>query len=114
MTQAAMKHDYFIEDLGQPAGWFKAHRYRYACLRCGWAFIVQNRGKVSALADADEHLSEPQNSRRVTTFVDGPCTPIPAGAVPPHVRHLVKPPVRKPRPAIRRRADGIAQIMAAK
>jgi hypothetical protein len=26
---ASVKHDYFIEDLGQPRGWFKAHRYRY-------------------------------------------------------------------------------------
>ena len=45
----AMKHDYFIEDLGQAAGWFKPHRYRYSCLRCAWSFVVEDgRGKVTA------------------------------------------------------------------
>ena len=44
-----MKHDYFIEDLGQAVGWFKPHRYRYSCLRCGWKFMVEDRGMVNAL-----------------------------------------------------------------
>ncbi|HEV3115265.1 MAG TPA: hypothetical protein VGY99_32690 [Candidatus Binataceae bacterium] len=109
-----MKHDYFIEDLGQPAGWFKAHRYRYSCLRCSWAFIVADRGRISALGDADEPLSDPQNSGRVKTFVDGPCTPLPADTCVRRAHLIVKPPVRKPRPAFRRRADGIPQITAYK
>jgi hypothetical protein len=109
-----MKHDYFVEDLGQPDGWFKAHRYRYSCLRCGWAFIVANRGRITALGEADVPLSEPQNSGRVRTFVEGPCTPLPTITAPRRVHHIVKPPVRTPRPAVRRRADGIAQIMAGK
>lgn len=107
-----MRHDHFIEDLGQPAGWFKAHRYRYSCLRCGWAFIVESRGKITALGDAEEPLSEPQNSGRVKTFVDGPCAPLPANAVARRAHHPVKPPPARPRPAVRRRADGIAQILA--
>jgi hypothetical protein len=110
-----MKHDYFIEDLGQPAGWFKAHRYRYLCMRCGWVFIVENRaGEVSAMGEGDEGLPEPQNSQRIKTFVDGPCTPLPAGTAARRAHHIVQPWIRKPRPAVRRRADGIAQIMACK
>ena len=109
-----MKHDYFIEDLGQPAGWFKAHRYRYSCLRCGWAFVVGSRGDISALGGNDLPLSEPQNSGRVRTFVDGPCTPLPADTAVRRERLIARLPVRKPRPAVRRRADGIAQIMANK
>lgn len=107
-----MKHDYFIDDLGQPDGWFKAHRYRYSCLRCGWAFYVGSRGKISAVDKADKPLPEPDNAHRVGSFVDGPCTPIAAAPPAPRLRAISKPPVKTRRPAVLRRADGVAQIVS--
>jgi hypothetical protein len=109
----AMKHDYFIVDLGQPRGWFKAHRYRYSCLRCGWAFIVENwSGKVRAVGKGDEALPDTQSIRRVETFVAGPCEPLSAETTP--ARPNIKLPARKARQTVRRRADGVVQIVAAR
>ncbi|HKD68531.1 MAG TPA: hypothetical protein VKB84_16915 [Candidatus Binataceae bacterium] len=109
----SVKHDYFVEDLGQPRGWFKAHRYRYSCLRCGWAFLVEgSRGKLTALEGYDAPMSGPAAAIRIKTFVSGPCEPLPAAAR--HVLQAVKPPVRITRPAVRRRSDGIPEILAAK
>lgn len=114
-TVATVKHDYFIEDLGQPRGWFKAHRYHYSCLRCGWKFIVESwAGKVQALGERGELLSGPDAVRRVQSFTDGPCEPLPADMLAPRTRRSHNPPERKARPAVRRRPDGIHEIMAAK
>jgi hypothetical protein len=78
-----MRHDFFIEDLGQPKGWFKLYRYRYLCLRCGWAFLVENRrGRTTALDEFGERLAQPLQSLRVKTFALGPCIPECAGAAP--------------------------------
>jgi hypothetical protein len=109
-----VKHDYFIEDLGQPRGWFKAHRYRYTCLRCGWAFLVENwKGKVSAVGEADQTLSNAENFLRVSTFTDGPCHPDSAKDPRRQRQAVVNSPPARPRKAMRR-ADGITQIMSAK
>jgi hypothetical protein len=113
---ATLKHDFFIEDLGQPRGWFQAHRYRYSCLRCGWAFLIEGRrGAISALNELNGRLSEPERSRRVQTFVMGPCAPVPVGAAAPHKRptNKVSLLMERSRGATRRRA-GVAQIMVAK
>jgi hypothetical protein len=76
-----LKHNYHIEDLGRPQGWFKAHRYRYTCVRCGWAFLVENwSGKIRALASGNQPLPGPEGARRLATFVDGPCEPNAQGA----------------------------------
>jgi hypothetical protein len=108
-----VKHDYFIEHLGQPRGWFKAHRYRYTCLRCGWAFLVENwTGKVSALEEADQPLSDSVRILRVSTFKDGPCDPA-AKELPRYRQPVAEPLPARARTAVRR-ADGITQIMAAK
>jgi hypothetical protein len=104
-----LKHDYFIEDLGQPSGWFKPRRHRYSCLRCRWAFIVQERGKISALNGNGEALAEPLNSERVATFVDGPCIPVMLGrAAKPQPAINPKAVVISLRSAARRRSGGIA------
>jgi hypothetical protein len=69
-----LKHNFHIENLGKPDGWFKAHRYRYTCVRCGWKFLVENwRAKICALDGQLDSLSDPEGIRRVATFVDGPC-----------------------------------------
>jgi|SRR5579875_529603 len=109
-----LKHDYLIKDLGRPRGWFKAHRYRYTCLRCGWAFVVENwSGKVRALGDAGQLLSDCETIARVSTFSDGPCQPDSARAPRRHQQPAIQPLAARSRKAIRR-ADGIIQIMTAR
>ena len=110
------RHDYFIEDLGQDAGWFKPHRHRYSCLRCDWMFVVEGtRGKVTALNESGLPLPEPLNSARVQTFVDGPCIPSyhAASAGRPHPANK-KAVVRNLRPVRRDQADTVVQGISAK
>jgi hypothetical protein len=110
-----LKHDFFIEDLGQPRGWFQAHRYRYSCLRCGWAFLVEgHRGDISALNELGGRLSEPEHSRRVQTFGLGPCAPLSVGAGARRKRPTNKLPLVEVSRAATRRRVGIAQIVVAK
>ncbi len=102
-----LKHDYFIEDLGRPAGWFKTHRYRYSCLRCGWAFVVESRGRLRAVDGGGEPLSGLENIRRVQSFVVGPCEPAQTAGGSRRVK-----PARTRRPSSWRRSDGIVQLPA--
>jgi hypothetical protein len=109
-----LKHDYFIEDLGQPAGWFKARRHRYSCLRCRWAFIVEDRGKISALNGNGEALAEPLNSERVATFVDGPCIPVTLGTAARPQNAINKAVVIRLGSASRRRSGGVGHLASSK
>jgi hypothetical protein len=102
-----VKHDYFIEDLGRPRGWFKAHHYRYCCLRCGWLFLVEGRARVQPLGERGELLWGPEAVARVQTFVDGPCAAADAPAIPAPGAHST--PEKRPRPAVGRRRDGIPE-----
>jgi len=111
-----MRHDYFVEDLGQAAGWLQPHRHRYSCLRCGWAFIVEDgRGKVTALDEFGEPMSGLPSGARIQTFVDGPCTLSwdAASAARPHsaIKKVV---VRNLRPMRRQHADTVAPGISAK
>jgi len=108
-----MRHDYFIEYLGQAAGWFRSHRHRYTCLRCGWAFIVEDgRGRVTALDEFGAPMNGLLNGARVQTFVDGPCIPssdaLPAG---PATRKAV---LRNLRPVKREPKDTVPPAISAK
>jgi hypothetical protein len=110
----AMKHDYFIEDLGQAAGWFKPHRYRYSCLRCAWSFVVEDgRGKVTALDEFDRPMPEPLSGERVQTFVDGPCVPSWETVARPHpaIKKFV---VRNLRPVRREQVNAVSPGLSAK
>ncbi|MGO9061352.1 MAG: hypothetical protein ACLQU2_28830 [Candidatus Binataceae bacterium] len=110
-----MKHDYFIEDLGQAAGWFKPHRHRYSCLRCGWTFLVEDsRGAVVALDEFGEPLPRPLNAARVQTFVDGPCQPSQYPATERMQPAYKKPVTRNLRPVRGGRADPVTQSLSAK
>ncbi len=112
---ATLKHDFFIEDLGQPRGWFQAHRYRYSCLRCGWAFLIEgHRGAISALNELGGRLSEPEHGRRVQTFSLGPCAPVSVGVAAPRKRPTNKMPLAEGSRTATGRRVGVAQIMVAK
>src|SRR5258708_25559940 len=72
--EPALRHDFAITNLGQPPGWFRANRYRFLCIRCGWIFRVENRrGDAIAVGANDVPLAELENQRRVATFQFGPC-----------------------------------------
>jgi hypothetical protein len=107
-----MKHDFFIEHLGQPSGWFSAHRYRYSCLRCGWRFLIEG-AKPQPVGEHDDPLSSIESSRRVKTFFDGPCEILISRAA-THQPQAPKPVSRPKRPAVRRRFDGMAEIIPAR
>jgi hypothetical protein len=110
-----LKHDFFIEDLGQPRGWFQAHRYRYSCLRCGWAFLVEgHRGDTSALNGLGGRLSEPEQSRRLKTFSLGPCSPVPVQTAARRERPINMVPLAAGSRATKKRRVGVAQIVVAK
>ena len=106
------KHDFFIEDLGRPPGWFKHHRYRYSCLRCGWAFLVESRGHLTALDEFGEQLPQPLQSLRVKTFALGPCTPASTSAAQRRDRANDKPAIASVR-AVRRRRAAVAALTVA-
>src|SRR5579862_4109075 len=103
-----LKHNFHVEDPGKPDG-FKAHRYRYTCVRCGWVFLVENwRVKICALDGQLNPWSEAEGIRRLATFAEGPCEP--------HDRGKRRPP-NKPQPAPLKavqRSDGLARTIAPK
>lgn len=106
-----LKHNFHIENLGKPDGWFKAHRYRYTCVRCGWIFLVENwRAKICALDGQLNPLSEAEGIRRLATFAEGPCEPA-------HDRCRRRPPNTRPQPPLLKavqRFDGMARTIAPK
>ena len=78
------RHNFAIEHLGQPAGWFKPHMYRYYCVHCRWMFRVENRrGDAIAVGTDDAPLPEPENRLRIATFQAGPCPAASVQALPP-------------------------------
>ena len=68
-----MKHNFAIRALKKPS--FFAHRpYIYLCVRCQQIFLVnERRGSVVAIDRNRNPLPEPENSRQVKTFAEGPC-----------------------------------------
>lgn len=68
-----MKHNFAIRSLKKP-GFFKPRPYIYLCVRCQQIFLVnERRGSVVAIDRNRNPLPEPENSRQVKTFVEGPC-----------------------------------------
>jgi hypothetical protein len=68
-----MAHNFAIQSLKKP-GLFARRPYIYLCVRCQQIFLVnEHRGSVVAV-DRNRHpLPEPENSRQVETFAEGPC-----------------------------------------
>lgn len=70
------RHAFAIEHLGQPAGWFQPHRYRYFCVRCGWMFRVENRrGDAIAVGLDGAPLAEPKIAGASRPFKMAPAPP---------------------------------------
>ena len=75
------RHNFIIESLSKPS-WYGSRPYLYTCVRCKWAFRVNDSpGSIVPLAQNWEMLPEPARSRRISTFVQGPCGVFPDFAV---------------------------------
>jgi len=68
-----MKHNFATLALKKPG--FFAHRpYIHLCVRCRQMFLVnEHRGSIVAIDRNRNPLAEPENSRQVETFSEGPC-----------------------------------------
>jgi len=76
-----VRHNFMIESLPKPT-WYGSRPYRYTCVRCKWAFRVNDSpGSIVALDQNGEALPEPAHSRRINTFMRGPCGVFPDFAV---------------------------------
>lgn len=70
---AEMRHNFAVRALEKP-GLFKPQPYLYICVRCKHSFLVsERRGSIVAVDRAGQPLPEPDNSKRVATFAEGPC-----------------------------------------
>ncbi len=68
-----MKHNFAIRSL-EKSGFFARRRYIYLCVRCKQIFLVNGRrGSVVAIDRNRNPLPEPEASRQVKTFAEGPC-----------------------------------------
>jgi hypothetical protein len=68
-----MNHNFAIRALKKP-GFFARRPYICLCVRCRQIFLVNERhGSVVAIDRNRNPLPEPENSRQVKTFAQGPC-----------------------------------------
>ena len=74
-AEYSRKHNFAIWVMGRRPGWFKPQRYMYRCLRCKWAFIVNDEysGSIRVAADKAHEITAAEAERRLATFQGGPC-----------------------------------------
>ena len=70
-----LRHNFAIWVMGRKPGFFKPQRYMYRCLRCKWAFMVndERRGSIRVAADKTGEITAAEAERRLATFEGGPC-----------------------------------------
>jgi hypothetical protein len=70
-----LRHNFAIWVMGRRPGFFKPQRYMYRCLRCKWAFMVndERRGSIRVAADKGGEITAAEAKRRLATFEGGPC-----------------------------------------
>lgn len=72
-SQQETKHNFAVRALKTPS-LFARRPYVYLCVRCRQIFLVnEHRGSIVAIDRDLNPLPEPENSRRVETFAEGPC-----------------------------------------
>jgi hypothetical protein len=74
-TKDVLRHNFAIWVMGRRPGWFKPQRYMYRCLRCKWAFMVndEHSGSLRVAADTAGELTAAEEQRRLDSFIAGPC-----------------------------------------
>ena len=81
-----MKHNFAIRTLKKP-GFFAPRPYIYLCVRCQQIFLVnEHRGSVVAIDRNRNPLPEPEHSRQVKPFAEGPCPSFRFAAIFPRQR----------------------------
>ena len=95
-SAADLRHSFVVKAL-EKRGMFTPRPYVYICLRCRYTFLVnERRGSIVALDRKAQPIAEPENSRRLATFAQGPCPAFKA-ATPRMRRETVElPKPRKP------------------
>ena len=82
-----MKHNFAIRALERPS-LFARRPYLYLCVRCRQIFLVnEHRGSIVAIDRNRNPLPEPENSRQVETFSEGPCPSFKFASKFPRSRH---------------------------
>jgi hypothetical protein len=71
----SFRHNFAIWVMGKRPGFFKPQRYVYRCLRCKWAFVVNDeyRGSIRVAADKAGDITVADAEQRLATFECGPC-----------------------------------------
>ena len=84
-----LQHNFAIWVMGRRPGWFRPQRYLYRCLRCRWAFVIndERRGSIRCAADRANELTHEEEVRRIATFADGPCPGVQEAAGNTQVSH---------------------------
>lgn len=93
-----LRHSFVVKALKKP-GFFKPRSYIYICLSCKYAFLVNvRRDSIVALDRKARPIPEPENSRRLATFAEGPCPAFKAASerLPGETVKLVKPKRKMP------------------
>jgi hypothetical protein len=73
LSPEVTKHKFAILALRKP-GFFARRPHIYLCVRCRRTFLVNERfGTIVAIDHNRNPLPEPENSRQVETFAEGPC-----------------------------------------
>jgi hypothetical protein len=70
-----LRHNFAIWVMGRRPGFFKPQRYMYRCMRCKWAFVVndEHSGSVRVAPDNQGELTPAETQRRLASFECGPC-----------------------------------------
>jgi len=67
------RHNFAVRALKKP-GFFARRSYIHLCVRCRQIFLVdEHRGSIVAIDRDRNPLPEPENSKQVETFAEGPC-----------------------------------------
>lgn len=85
IKQKVLPHNFAIWVLGKKPGFFKPQRYIYRCVRCKWAFVINDdfRGQVRVAHENGVEIDPEEALRRLATFKSGPCQGFVSSAVRP-------------------------------
>jgi hypothetical protein len=87
-----LKHSFVIRAMKR-RGLFKPRLRVYACIRCRYTFLVnERRGVIVAVDRKVQPISNPANSSRIATFQHGPCPALKSAT------HKIRVGVERPRP----------------
>ena len=106
-SDADLKHTFLVKTL-KKRGIFKPRPNAYLCLRYRYAFLVNERhGLIVAVDRKAQPIPDPENSRRLATFAQGPCP-----ALKSVTQRKRRETVEAPKPKLRLSPSGILAFIA--